>query len=163
MFSESAPSFQKTLVYQTLLNIILWTLSPFDTTEKAKQKMLRIPALFDTQVVYDRNCHLTRKNRASWMQFHHFWRTHISTNYMLPTENPLPPEVRPVLYRINCDCAPLFEKDFGTCHAYEKPWGYVGNKVITLHHPSLASNTIGSSHCFNNPAFTTQTPSASVF
>ena len=82
---------------------------------------------------------------------------------MLPTENPLPPELRPVLYRIDCDCAPLFENEFGTCQAYEKPWIYVWNKVITLHHPSLATNTIGSSQCFNNPAFATQTPSASVF
>ena len=61
------------------------------------------------------------------------------------------------------DCDSSHPSVFGTCHAYEKPWSYVGNKVINLHHLSLASNTIGSIQCFNNPAFATQTPSASVF
>ena len=41
---------------------------------------------------------------------------------MLSTDETLPEEVRPILYRYDCDCVPFFENQLGKYQAYEN-WG----------------------------------------
>ena len=57
--SESAILFERTLVYQTVFENFVVLIQ-----QKKKQFVVHLPALFDTEAVYERYCCPTGKNGA---------------------------------------------------------------------------------------------------
>ena len=130
MFSESAISSERTLVYQTVFEnfVVLIQQKRKNDLWYTYQHYL-IPKLFMNSIAA-----LTEKTEPAESSI-------ITSGGHLPpktipqmhsTEEPLPEEVRRILYRYDCDCVPLFENQLSTYQAYKN---LVICGVSNHHHP----------------------------
>ena len=124
ILSESAISFERTLVYQTVFEnfVVLIQQKRKNDLWYTYQHCL-IPKLFINAIAA-----LPEKMEPAESSV-------ITSGGHLPpktipqmhsTEETLPEEVRRILYRYDCDCVPLFENQLGTYQAYENlgdMWG----------------------------------------
>ena len=145
IFSESAISFERTFVYQTVFEnfVVLIQQKRKNDLWYTYQHCL-IPKLFINAIAA-----LPKKTEPAECSIltsggHLLPKT---IPQMLSTEETLPEELRRILYRYDCDCVPLFENQLGTYQAYEN-FGDVGCQIITILTGQSATECF--SQCSNN-------------
>ena len=164
ILSDSAISFERTLVYQTVFEnfVVLIQQKTKNDLWYTYQHCL-IPKLFIKAIAA-----LPEKTEPA--------ESSIITSgghlppktipQMLSTEETLPEEVRRVLYRYDCDCVPLFENQFGTYQAYENlgdMWGVKSSPSSPdSQSPSVSVSVPTTPAVDPSPTFT-PTPSPSLF
>ena len=160
ILSESAISFERTLVYQTVFEKFVVLIQ-----QKKKQFVVHfqhclIPKLFLNAIVAlpekreQAECIITNSGG------------HLPPKTIpqrLSTEGLLPEEVRRILYRYDCDCVPFFENQLGTYQAYENLgdiWGVKSSPSSPDSQPPSVSVSVPYPAVDPRPNFTpTQSPS----
>ena len=117
ILSESAISFERTLVYQTVFeNFVVLIQQKRENDLCNTYEHCLTPKLFINAIAA-----LPEKTEPAESSI-------ITSGGHLPpktipqmhsTEENLPEEVRRILYRYDCECVPLFENQLGTYQAYE--------------------------------------------
>ena len=164
ILSESAISFERTLVYQTVFEnfVVLIQQKRKNDLWYTYQHCL-IPKLFINAIAA-----LPEKTEPAESSV-------ITSGGHLPpktipqmhsTEETLPEEVRRILYRYDCDCVPLFENQLGTFQAYENlgdMWGVKSSPSSPDSQPPSVSVSVPTTPAVDPSPTFTPNPSPSLF